>query len=204
MPGGFFMAAIFLFFAKNYQIHIAGDLDFLYTFLFFCSAFIVGELLQTVAHALEWVVDIFFKRRRPSHIFLYKENPILKSDYQRSKIIHILDFPNNQLEIFDKEYSDLSFFRKQKKDDKLSQDIFWKLYSSVSNQEEMRVVNRNYLFSRVIMVEFLFLTIFAFLSNSWVLVIVNLSIFLLFWWRTRGIARGLVFKTVLLNLKSNK
>jgi hypothetical protein len=51
------------------------------------------------------------------------------------------------------------------------------------------------------MIEFLLLSILFFLSKNLSFGTISIVIFLLFLWRGRGVARGLVFKTVLLNLK---
>lgn len=201
MPGGFFIAIIFFCYTKNHQVSISGDLDFLYTFLFFCLSFIVGEILQTIAHLLEWIIDAFFKRRRPSQIFLYKKNPVLKNGDERDRIINFLDLSNDQKHIFDKEYADISFWKKNKKYDALSQSLFRRLYTNVVDNERMKISNRNYLFSRVIMTEFLILGILSLFLCNLFLIVVSVGAFSLFLWRSRGIARGLVFEVVLLSLK---
>ena len=202
MPGGFLLAIIYFLLGDKIQFNFIDNLDFFYTFLFFCSSFIVGELLQTVAHEIEWVVDIFFKLRRPSEIFLYKNNPILKNNHKRCEMINRLSLEENETKIFDKEYSSLSllWWKKDKKSDEISQSIFWKLYSQVSDTDEIKMVNRNYLFVRVVMIEFLLISALLYSINL-SLSILCMVIFLVFLWRSRGVARGLVFKTVLLNLK---
>lgn len=202
MPGGFLLAVILFVFHDKIQINFVENLDFLYTFLFFCTAFIIGELLQTIAHEIEWLIDIFFKFRRPSEIFLYKNNPVLKSLRKRNEIIEKLNLPEEELKIFDKDYSTLSilWWKNEKKHDEISQSIFWQLYTKISSSEEMKNSNRNYLFIRVIMVEFLLIS--GLLYNRHLFLSIScLIIFAIFLWRSRGVARGLVFKTVLLNLK---
>lgn len=202
MPGGFFLAILFLIYGSNIQLNLVDDLDFLYTFLFFCSAFIVGELLQTLAHELEFVVDIFFKFRRPSEIFLYKENPVTKNEYTRKNLIRHLNLSKDEVKIFKKSYNELSAWKKNKDNDKLSQNYFWKIYSQVSNSDEMKISNINYLFIRVITIEFLLISgILFFVEKNIYCGIISFIIFLIFLWRSRGLARGLVFKTILLNLK---
>jgi len=202
MPGGFLLAVVFFIFSDSIQLNINDNLDFLYTFFFFCSAFIIGELLQTLAHEFEWIIDIFFKFRRPSKIFLYQNNPVVSSNYKRKELLKYLKLSKEDLKIFDKDYSDIPmFFGRKKENDNLSQSIFWKLYSEVSNTNEIKISNRNYLFVRVIMIEFLLLSILFFLSKNLSFGTISIVIFLLFLWRGRGVARGLVFKTVLLNLK---
>lgn len=177
-------------------------LDFFYTFLFFCSAFIVGELLQTLAHEFEWIIDIFFKFRRPSEVFLYKNNPILKNDHKRNEMMKKL-LADEEIKIFEKEYSTLSilWWKINKKNNELSQSIFWKLYSKVSSLDEIKTVNKNYLFVRVMMIEFFIIGSMLILNKNFSFGVLSIIFCLVFLWRGRGVARGLVFKTVLLNLK---
>ncbi|NLZ96985.1 MAG: hypothetical protein GX926_03275 [Candidatus Magasanikbacteria bacterium] len=202
LPGGFFLAVIFFFFSNNTEINLNSDLDFLYTFLFFCVAFILGELLQTLAHEFEWIVDIFFKFRRPSKVFLYKENPVINSNHKRDELFQSLNLSKDEIKVFEKKYSDVPIFLKRnKKDDELSQSIFWKLYSKVSDLEEIKIANRNYLFVRVMLIEFLLLSVLFCWFAKINFAILSLVISIAFLWRARGVARGLVFKTVLLNLK---
>lgn len=203
MPGGFLLAIIYFVFRNNIQINFVDSLDFFYTFMFFCSAFIIGELLQTIAHETEWLIDIFFKFRRPSEIFLYKNNPVLKSSHKRREVIEKLNLPDEELKYFDKEYSELSilWWKKEKGKDEVSQSLFWRLYTQVGGSEEIKTSNTNYLFIRVIMIEFLLISTLLYFKN-FTLSILSLLIFFVFLWRARGIARGLVFKTVLLSLNN--
>jgi len=203
MPGGFLLIIAYLLFGHNIQINIDRNLDIFITFLFFCSAFIIGELLQTFAHELEWVVNLFFKCRKPSVVFLYRNNPVLLSEHIRSDILKKLNISEQEYSVFDKDYSELTilWWKRNKTEDNLSQGCFWKLYSNVSNTNEIKLANRNYLFARVMMVEFLLISILFFLESNMVPGIISTGLFWVFLWRSRGIARGLVFKTVLLNLK---
>jgi len=57
MPGGFLLAIFYFLFRGKIQFNFIENLDFFYTFLFFCSAYIIGELLQTIAHEIEWIID---------------------------------------------------------------------------------------------------------------------------------------------------
>ena len=201
MPGGFLLATIFFIFFNEKWVNVTQNIDFLYTFFFFCSAFIVGELLQTLAHELEWIINIFFKFRKPSKIFLYKNNPVLNNENKRLELLEYLKLPKDEIKIFNKKYSEIpTIFWKKRDHDSLSQSIFRRIYSQVSDKEEIKISNRNYLFVRVIMIDFLLLSIMLIGKhpNIW---FVAFMIFLLFLWRSRGIARWLVFKTVLLNLK---
>ena len=77
------------------------------------------------------------------------------------------------MKIFEKNYSELSIWGKNKDNDKLSESYFWKIYSQVSDDGEIKISNRNYLFIRVITIEFLlifnWLVIFSLTSYSAVL-----------------------------------
>lgn len=200
-PGGFLLAVIFLVFSESAYTDLDSNLDFLYTFLFFCAAFISGELLQTLAHEFEWLIDIFFKFRRPSGVFLYRQNPVIGNN-QRDKLMNLLSTSGFELKTFNKKYSDLSIlFKRNRNDNALSQSIFWELYSKVSGLEEMRIANRSYLFVRVMLVEFLLLGGLFLFSGKIHFGAFFLAISALFLWRGRGTAKGLVFKTVLLSLR---
>ena len=205
MPGGFLLAIFYFLFGDKIQFNFIENLDFFYTFLFFCSAYIFGEILQTIAHEIEWIIDIFFKLRRPSEIFLYKNNPIIKNEYKRNELIKELKLEEIESKFFDQKYSALSFWwwKKNKKSDEVSQSIFWKLYSRVSQVDEIKIANRNYLFVRVIMLEFLIIGILLIIDKNFYWSILSFIFCIIFLWRSRGVARGLVFKTVLLNLKNN-
>ncbi len=202
LPGGFLLTFIFFTLENQLQIKLDANLDFLYTFLFFCASFIIGELLQTLAHELEWMIDIFFKFRRPSKVFLYKNNPVLKNEHKRNELFEHLMLAKEKYDIFQKNYSDIPIFLGRKKfDDDLSQSIFWKLYSEVSDTSEIKMCNRNYLFTRVMSITFFIVTIILLTTNEIQFSYISTLLFLLFLWRARGVARGLVFKTILLNLK---
>ncbi len=201
LPGGFVLSIIFFYLQKDIPLHLVDNLDFLYTFIFFCSAFIIGELLQTLAHELEGIINVFFKFKKPSHIFLYKGNPVLNNQYIREDLLKYLNLSNNKADLFNKEYSDIKLFYRTKKKNTVSQDIFWKLYYKIRETPEMRETNRNYLFARVISTTFLLTTIFLLFNENLRATAISGLLFLLFIWRTRGIARGLVFQTVLLNIK---
>lgn len=204
MPGGFLLAVFYFPYRESINILLNKELDFLYTFIFFCSAFITGELLQTIAHEFEWLVDSFYKFRRPSRIFLYKNNPILKSKYKRDEILKYLQESHTNLEEFDIEYKKLSIFNHKKSEatDSLAQSIFWKLYTNVSDLDEIKTFNRNYLFVRALVIEFIIIGIFFLYNNYFLIAACSILIAMVFLWRCRGMARGLVFKTIILNLKS--
>lgn len=204
MPGGFFIAVVYFLFRDKISLTLVDNLDFFYTFLFFCSAFIVGEILQTIAHLNEWIIDLFFKRRRPSNIFLYNNNPVLKSREKRVELMDKLSLSTEDVSGFNKNYKELSFWKKKrdKKYDNISQSIFWRLYSNVSDSEEIKSSNRNYLFVRGITIEFIIISIILLICKNYYFSSGTLAIGIIFLWRARGLARGLVFKTVLLNLKN--
>jgi len=202
MPGGFFLTIVYLIYGNVLNVNIQANLDFFYTFIFFCASYITGEILQTISHELEWIINLFFKLRKPSEIFLYKNNPVIKSDKTREEIIGLIKFSNE--EIISKDYKEVSCnkWSKQNKEEKeISQSVFWKLYTQVSDTEEIKKVNSGYLFSRVITLIFLIISIMLFIKNINIYFLISVILFFIFLWRTRGYARGVVFKTVLLNLK---
>ena len=202
MPGGFFLTIVYLIYGNVLNVNIQANLDFFYTFIFFCASYITGEILQTISHELEWIINLFFKLRKPSEIFLYKNNPVIKSDKTREEIIGLIKFSNE--EIVSKDYKEVSCnkWSKQNKEEKeISQSVFWKLYTQVSDTEEIKKVNSGYLFSRVITLIFLIISIMLFIKNINIYFLISVILFFIFLWRTRGYARGVVFKTVLLNLK---
>ncbi len=202
MPGGLLLATLFFIYGDSITPLLDAKLDVFYTFLFFCCAFITGEILQIVSHELEFVIDLFFRCRRPSQVFLYKDNPVVKNEQNRLAIIDRLNLSEEYDTIIKSDYSDMPIFiGRSKKDNSISQGIFWKLYANVSNSDEVKIANRSYLFARVIMVDFMIISIVLFINNNVYLGGVSVAVFLLFLWRSRGIARGLVFKTVMLNLK---
>lgn len=204
MPGGFLLVIMFYLYGGKVEISLLDNFDFLYTFVFFCLAFITGEILQTIAHLSEWMIDVFFKFRRPSKVFLYKNNPVLKSKKKREELLNFLNLSNKDREIFDEKYKNLfflQFWKINKKNNDISQSLFWKLYTNVCDLDEVKASNRGYLFVRVIMIVFLILALVLFFDNKTDYAIVSSFLFLMFLWRSRGYARGLVFKIVLLNLK---
>lgn len=204
MPGGFFIAVMYFLFRDKISLTLVDNLDFLYTFLFFCSAFMVGEILQTIAHLNEWIIDLFFKRRRPSNIFLYNNNPVLRSAEKKLELLDKLSLNPEDVSGFNKDYKKLSFWKKKrdKKFDNISQSIFWKLYSNVSDGEEIKSSNRNYLFVRGITIELIIISVILLICKNFYFFAGTSVISIIFLWRARGLARGLVFKTVLLNLKN--
>jgi hypothetical protein len=202
LPGGFFLAV--LFFAFNMQGYITasnGNLDFLYSFLFFCTAFIFGEVLQTITHIFEFLVDIFFKGYRPSEIFLYKNNPIIEDNKTRNELAEKLDLTNDEKEFFNKDYKKLSLIcAKNNVKRKTGQDLFWKIFTNVEMNPSVKRSNINYLFSRVIMIEFLILSCVLFFINN-TISLSFFAIFIILLWRARGLAKGLVFKSVMTYIK---
>lgn len=203
MPGGFLLAIILYAFQGWLNLNTIDGIDFLYTFMFFCSSYIVGELLQTLAHEFEWLIDVFFRFRRPSEVFLYHKNPVLKNEYKRTELIEKLRL-TKELNVFNLEYSNLPLLGSEeyKERDDLSQSIFWKIYSEVSDNEEIKNANQTYLFTRVIMIEFLIVAAIFAIRNM-TLTMISMAIFCFFLWRSRGVARGLVLKTVLIYLKES-
>ncbi len=204
MPWGFFLWILIFLFWDTISFQLDEKLDFFYTFVFFCVAFITWEVLQTIAHEIEGIVDVFFKFQRPSEIFLYKGNPII-SEKRRDQITEKLNIPQDELELINKPYKSISFLRKRKEFQSwisLSQHYFWELYSKVRLSDEIKTVNRNYLFVRVMMTSFFILSLITVFTCHIILSILFWLLFFIFLWRSRGCAKSLVFNTVLLSLNN--
>ena len=105
----------------------------------------------------------------PSQIFLYKNNPIVKNVKMRNDLIKKLKLNKEDYSYFDKEYNDIKLCNiKNHNENKLSQRYFWEIYTLANGQENVKISNRNYLFLRVLFLEFLVLTILFFLyRNAW-------------------------------------
>ena len=172
--------------------------------MFFTFSFLAGEVIQTIAHELEWIIYSFFKFYKPSEVFLYKENPVLKNEHIRQRLINHIELEPSEIETFEKTYKELPLLWWKREKQKKTQSIFWKLYSEVSSETEIKVFNRNFLFVRAITFVALGVSILFLCKEINQLAIVSASLFILFLWRARGMARNLVFKTVMLNLKKVK
>ena len=200
IPGGILLGVLYFLYGTELNIKIPKELDIFVTTIFFVFAFLTGEIIQTIAHEFEWLIDIFYKFYRPSKIFLYKKNPVIKNEKIRENIIEYLSLPESEKIMFDLEYNKLPIFRKRQKQE-ISQSYFWKLYSKVSSEPIINVFNRNYLYTRAIVFLFLILSVLFLINNYINLFFLCLVLFLIFLWRARGMARTLVFKTIILNLK---
>ncbi len=201
IPGGVLIGILFLIYRNSIDLKLIKELDFFYTFLFFTFSFLVGEILQTIAHQLECIIYIFFKFYKPSEVFLYKDNPVIKNNRIRQNLIKYLSLPSEEIEKFNKNYKELPILWWKREKQNISQSYFWKLYSNISNDNEIKVFNRSYLFIRAITVLFIFFIILFYIEKNTTFTLTSLILFILFLWRARGMARMLVFKTVLLNLR---
>ncbi len=201
IPGGILIGVVFFIYKDSLNIDLVNGLDFFYTFLFFTFSFLFGEVLQTIAHEFEWIVFSFFKFYKPSEIFLYKENPVLRNEHIRQRVIDHLSLSQENKEKFNITYEKLPWLWWKRKNQNLAQSYFWKLYSKVSTYNEIRIFNRNYLFTRAITIVFITLSILFYLDSNNPLMLFSIALFVLFLWRARGMARTLVFKTIMINLK---
>ncbi len=204
IPGGVLIGVLYFLFSEQIDLKINKGLDFFYTFLFFTFSFLAGEVIQTIAHELEWMIYSFFKFYKPSEVFLYKENPVLKNEYIRQQLFNHLDLEPSELKAFEKTYKDLPLIWWKREKQNKTQSIFWKLYSEVSSETEIKVFNRNFLFVRAVTFVALGISILFLYKEINQLAIVSALLFVLFLWRARGMARNLVFKTIMLNLKKGK
>ncbi len=204
IPGGFIIGILYFVYGSKLNIDLEKGLDFFYTFLFFTFSFLAGEVLQTVAHELEWIINIFYKFYKPSEIFIYKENPILNNEHIREDLLNYLDLSQEEKDLYNQKYKDLPLFWRKRIKQQKSQSIFWKLYTNISSDNEIKVFNRNYLLVRGIVFSLIITSIIFYIESNYLLMIVSIFLFVLFLWRARGMARTLVFKTVMINLKLKK
>lgn len=203
IPGGVLIGVLYFLYADKINLDLEKGLDFFYTFLFFTFSFLAGEVIQTIAHELEWIIFSFFKFYKPSEIFLYKSNPVLKNDYIRQRLFEHLSLDTNDQNYFGKSYKELPLLWWKREKQSKAQGIFWRLYSEISSESEIKSFNRNFLLVRAITFTALGLGILLVLKENHELAIIAFILFALFLWRARGMARTLVFKTVMLNLKNN-
>ena len=201
IPGGFLIGVLFFVFNDNIDLKLDEGLDFFNTFIFFTFSFLAGELIQTIAHEFEFIIFSFFKFYKPSEIFLYKKNPVIKNDFIRKQIIEHLNLDKDIQTYFDKTYKELPLLWWKRENQNKAQTFFWQLYSKISSESEIKIFNRNFLMIRAITFSTLLISILLFFKgqNGWALT--TSIIFFLFLWRARGMARTLIFKTILLNLK---
>jgi len=202
IPGGILIGILFFLYGDSTDINLVKGLDFFYTFLFFTFSFLTGEVLQTIAHELEWIIYSFFKFYKPSEIFLYKNNPVVKSERIRQEIVIFLTLPPHDIELFNTEYKELPivWWKRRKQDE--SQSSFWKLYTNVSGDNEIKIFNRSFLFVRAIVTLLIIVSVLFYFEDKMMFMSISIALFFLFLWRARGMARTLVFKTVMLNLKT--
>lgn len=200
IPGGILIGVLYFLYFNTSTTQLQKGLDFFYTFLFFTFSYLAGEIIQTVAHQLEFLINIFFKFYKPSHIFLYKKNPIFKNEKTRDELISKLNLDPNEQSQFSKDYKDIHwFFRREKTS--ISQAYFGKLYHKYSNDPEIKIFNRGYLLVRGVITISITTSILFYIEDKITLMYCSIGLFFLFLWRGRGMARTLVYKTVMLNLK---
>jgi len=202
IPGGALVGILYFVYGNQLNIDATKGLDFFYTFLFFIFSYLAGEIVQTIANELEFLINLFFKRNKPSQIFLYKNNPVLKNENIRLDIIKYLAIEDDVLKNYNKSYKELHWFKKDKNSKSRCQGYFWKIYINVSNEAEIKTFNRNFLLIRGITIVCLMMIVVFSIKQNLSFIIGSSLLFLMFLWRTRGMARTLVFKIVLLNLKN--
>jgi hypothetical protein len=201
IPGGVLIGILYFIYGDALGVNLVKGLDFFYTFLFFTFSFLMGEVLQTIAHEFEWMIFSFFKFYKPSEIFLYKDNPVLKNEHIRQRIIDYLTLSDDEQNSFNKEYKELPLFWWKREKQNKAQSYFWKLYTKVSAENEMRKFNRGYLLTRAINIVLIISSVIFYIESNKLLMFSAILLFILFLWRARGMARTLVFKTIMLNLK---
>jgi len=196
------LVVLYLVFGKKLNLNLDKNLDFLYTFIFFTFSYLFGEIIQTIAHELEWIIFSFFKFYKPSEIFLYKDNPVLKNENIRSKLFKHLDLSLDTDYIEGYKTLPIVWWKREKQ--QRSQSFFWQLYTNVSDSDELKTFNRSYVQIRAILIVFCSSAIIFYLTDKNELAHTCIILWLICLWRARGMARNLVFKTVMLNLKKGR
>jgi hypothetical protein len=86
---------------------------------------------------------------------------------------------------------------------KVPQRYFWKIWPNVETNEIIRQSNINYLFARVMVIDFFIIFLILFFNNYLALSLLSFLLFIVFLWRARGLAKGLVFKSVSVFISNN-
>ena len=200
MPGGCLLYVLWLFFWDIIHIELDWNYDVLSSFIFLCISYIVWEVLQTIAHYFEFIINFRFKFRKPSEIFLYKNNPVIKKENKRKELISLLNLGKEENKIFESEYSQLpylKFWKINKENNALSQSYFRTIYCWVKNNPEIKCSNRNYLFVRAILLVFIILTILLIYHGYNTFSRISFALTIILFFRARGMARQLIFNSVL-------
>jgi len=207
MPWWALILILCLFFWSNAPIQFWWEYDVLYAFVFICLSYIAWEILQTVSHLLDFVINVWFKFRKPTEVFLYKENPVLKNEHKRKEILEALKVGEEIEEILNIEYKDLNwlkFWKISKKNNAILQSFFWTIYTSVKNNPEIKQWHINYLFLRAIILDCLVLSILSFYYGYPALAWISLIVLIILFWRARWLARWSVFNAVLCYMNEHK
>jgi len=202
MPGGIFLGIIILIYYSTGNVKYVKELDFLYLFMFFTISYVIGEIIQTIAHMLDRFITPFYKFYMPSDIFLYKNNPVVEDKIRVEDIIKECGLTEEEEVIINSiDYKNLSWFKDRKamnEAKKISNRCFCKMYHNV--YDSVQIFNRGYLFTRGMTCMFFIVSILLLINNNFKLLLLSMIIFCLFLWRLRGTARTLVFKVVCGNL----
>lgn len=190
VPGGTLI--IFILYIYNpIKITPEKGLDFFYTFVYFTLSFIVGEIIQTIAHLFERLFYIFFRFYKPSEIFLLQKNPIFGPNEKINTIVSKTYGNNNSIQ--EMSFKEIKFYKDKELRFKV-QRIFNMIYSKVSQEPEIKIFNRGFLMVRGITLTFLIIAILFITSNYCTLSICSFLIVLIFFWRARGCSKKLVEK----------
>jgi len=199
MPGGIFLGTIILIYYSSGDVKYVKELNFLYVFMFFTISYVVGELLQTIAHKLDHCLMVFYKFYMPSEIFLYKNNPVIKDDIKLEELIKVCDLTEEEKEIINNiDYEALFWFKSRisiQTAQKISRRCFWKMYHNVD--ESVQVFNRGYLFVRCLTCMFLMIFLILLFYKQYEFCLFSFIMFSILLYRLRGMSRMLVFKVVL-------
>lgn len=205
MPGGILICVLCFLYVPQILSSMPSNLDFLCTFIFITFSYLAGELIQTVAHLVERsMIYIFFKFYQPSEVFLYRDNPVIEDEKLREEILKYLTVNAKDRNEFNQAYKDLPWYNPKKHTNSQCQGVFRKLYSKVRENPEIKMFNRGYLMIRGMTFLFYVLIILFFMNCYKIYGYISISLFLVLWWRARGMAQTLVFNVVTFNLKDQK
>ena len=116
------------------------------------------------------------------------------------KILNQLSLTKEPASVFDNSYKKLPVLF-NRKSQTISQSYFWEIYTMVNHEDEIKAFNRNYLLIRGITFGMLIISTLYLINHEYSQLAVSIVLFLLFLWRARGMARMLVFKSVMIYLK---
>jgi hypothetical protein len=212
VPGGSLLA--YLLFIFNNSLKLSPQLslwlgnEILTSFVFIALSLILGEIIQTIAHWLDFVTNCYFRFSQPSEIFLFEDNPVI-NELTRKKLLELLrtntgkDYSSD----FDLDYNKLCPCNKDYNAVKpLAHHAFMTIYKSCAS-EQVKDTNIRYIYLRSLMALFTILILYT-LTKSLVcsevfwFELICFGVFaIIFSYRVRGCASGLVREVVFDHLR---